>query len=133
MGKLAELAERVEDADKKLLQDKREDIKRRRKIFKAIVRFEAMVKKSLGRKITVKTRVADYDEVWVTTYFRPTKNRGKVVEHPMAGDAAVKSAFVDSGLDKHMELSGTGTYLAGKNAGVRDHDFIELKPQLTKG
>lgn len=72
---------------------------------------------SLGDQIDVSIRLGDSGEVCVSTAFKTAKG-----QHPMDGDAAVDEAYRSSGLDRLMELLGTGTMISTK---VRDHDFSE--------
>ena len=109
-----------EDKDAKLLADKREDIKRRKKLGTRVKQFEALLKKELGRQIKVVMFLNDEtDQLSMLTYFKPKKS-----QHSFDGDDAVKRAFKVSKLNEVMANLGGGTMLKTRK---RDKYFVEIK------
>lgn len=114
-----------EARDAKLLEDKREDIKRRKKIATRLKKFEELLREELGRRVKMVMYLNDEtDELSLLTYFRPKKG-----QHPFDGDPAVKNAFKKSKLDELMFHAGSGTHLS---TGERDNHFVEDKWRPTR-
>ena len=123
---LAKLQPYWEDRDAKILADKREDIKRRKKLALRVKKFEEILKREFGRRIKVVMFLNDEtDELSILTYFKPKKG-----QHPFDGDPAVQAAFKKSKLDEVMFHAGSGTLLKTME---RDNYFIENKWRPTKG
>ena len=117
---LAKLQLYWEDRDAKMLADKREDIKRRKKLVPRVKEFEEILKGEFGRRIKVVMYLTEEDdELSVLTYFKPKKG-----QHPFDGDPSVIKAFKKSKLDEVMKHVGTGTLLKTME---RDNHFIEKK------
>ena len=112
------------DRDQKLLEDKREDLVRRKSIFLRAKDFEHMLKAQYGRRISVRFSLdEESDDLRMIVEFRPKKH-----EHPFDADEVIGEAFEISGLHKCMKHYGSGTTLFGKVE--RDNDFGETKPRL---
>lgn len=122
MGRIEDAQGQIALADNLLLESKKRDIRRRRKLFAALARFEELLKAQLGGRISVRFRLDDFDQINVLTYFRPRKSKGTVIEHPFAGDPIVDAAAKKSGLYRYMDLVGTGTLLEPL---IRDNHFVE--------
>lgn len=118
-ARLEDLQERIAERDALLLKDKRKDIARRKKLFRAIQRFESLLKIELGRQISVETGLSDIDEVNTLVYFKPKKGQSTFDSDPL-----IDEAFKKSKLNSYMEWIGSGTMI---DTGLRDNHFIEMK------
>lgn len=89
----------------------------RPEMMSRITLFVSKLEFGLDKQISVNIRLGENDEIQLSTEFKPAKN-----QNPTDGDALVMAAYVESGLDRFMDLDGTGLMAASK---VRDHDFSE--------
>lgn len=96
----------------------------RPEMMSRITLFVSKLEFGLDKQISVNIRLGENDEVQLSTEFKPVKN-----QNPTDGDALVMAAYVESGLDRFMDLDGTGFMVASR---VRDHDFSEKDIRFTQ-
>jgi len=124
--KLEDIELDVEAFDYEMLEDKKKDIKRRKKIFYRAEDFQHVLKDRFGRRIKIEFRFDDEaDELHMLVHFRPKKH-----EHPFDADDVILEAFKLAKLDDLMENVGSGTCMMTME---RDQHFVEKKPSVKRG
>jgi hypothetical protein len=96
----------------------------RPEMMSRITLFVSKLEFGLDKQISVNIRLGENDEVQLSTEFKPVKN-----QNPTDGDALVMAAYVESGLDRFMDLDDTGPMVASM---VHDHDFSEKDIRFTQ-